>query len=149
MPLHALLLRRCSTKTTAELDPLPETRMITARDVVNAELILLGAYVVFLLLMPKFTVKIFGLTEDPSTFWPRVVGAGAGGVLLGVIAQDQGWTKTGIGIGGCVALNLTMAIILALMMLVGPKMPTSRGNMTVWGIAVIHAVFGFVQIAFA
>jgi hypothetical protein len=123
--------------------------MITARDAFNGELMILGSYVLFLLIIPKFTMKLFGLAEDPTTFWPRVLGAGAGGILLGVIAQDQGWTKSGFGLGGCVALNLTLAVALALMMLVGPKMPTGRGTATIWGMAASHAILGLVQISFA
>ena len=123
--------------------------MITAKDAFNGELMVLGAYVLFLLITPRITMKVFGLAEDPTTFWPRVLGAGALGILLGVIAQDQGWTKTGIGLGGCVAINLTLAFALAMMMIVGPKMPTPRGTATIWGMAASHAVLGFVQIAFA
>ncbi len=123
--------------------------MITARDAFNGEVMILGSYVLFLLLIPKLTMKIFGLAEDPTTFWPRMLGAGALGILIAVIAQDQGWTKTGFGLGGCVALNLTVAVALALMMVVGPKMPTPRGTATIWGMVASHAVLGFVQIAFA
>jgi hypothetical protein len=123
--------------------------MITAKDAFNGEVMILASYVLFLLIIPKLTMKLFGIAEDPTTFWPRVLGAGAGGILLGVIAQDQGWTKSGIGLGGCVAINLTLAIALAAMMLTGPKMPTPRGTATIWGMAASHAVLGFVQIAFA
>jgi hypothetical protein len=123
--------------------------MITAKDAFNGEVMILASYVLFLLIIPKLTMKLFGIAEDPTTFWPRVLGAGAGGILLGVIAQDQGWTKSGIGLGGCVEINLTLAIALAAMMLTGPKMPTPRGTATIWGMAASHAVLGFVQIAFA
>lgn len=123
--------------------------MITAKDAFHAELLVLGSYVLFLLIIPNLTVKFFGLAVDPTTFWPRVLGAGAGGILLGVVAQDQGWTKSGIGLGGCVAINLVLAVALALMMIVGPKMPTARGAATIWGMAASHAMLGFVQIAFA
>ena len=123
--------------------------MIAAKDAFNAELMILGSYVLFLLVIPKITINLFGLAADATTFWPRVLGAGALGILMGVIAQDQGWTKTGIGLGGCAAINLTVAFALAAMMVVGPKMPTPRGTATIWGMAASHAVLGFVQIAFA
>jgi hypothetical protein len=123
--------------------------MITAKDAFNGELMILGSYVLFLLVIPKITINLFGLADDATTFWPRVLGAGAFGILMGVIAQDQGWTKSGIGLGGCVAINLTLAFALAAMMVVGPKMPTPRGAATIWGMAASHAVLGFVQIAFA
>ena len=122
---------------------------MTAVDVYRAELMILASYVVFLLIIPRFTITIFGLADDPTTFWPRVLGAGALGIMIAVIAQDQGWTKTGFGLGGCVALNLTLAFALAAMMLLGPKMPTGRGAATIWGMAASHALLGFVQIAYA
>lgn len=123
--------------------------MITAKDALHGELLILASYVVFLLLIPRITIKLFGLAEDATTFWPRVLGAGALGMMLGVIAQEQGWTKTGIGLGGGVAMNLTLALALGLMMIVGPKMPTTRGTATIWGLAASHAILGFVQVAFA
>ncbi len=123
--------------------------MITARDALNGEFVILASYVIFLLIIPRLTMRIFGLADDPTTFWPRVLGAGAGGILLGVVAQDQNWTKSGVGLGGCVALNLTVAVAMALMMIIGPKMPTTRGTMTIWGMVASHAILGFVQIAFA
>ena len=123
--------------------------MITYQTAFQGELIVLGSYVLFLLLIPRVTTKVFGLAEDATTFWPRVLGAGALGILIGVVAHDQGWTKSGIGMGGCVAINLTLAVLLALMMVIGPKMPTPRGTATIWGMAASHAILGFVQIAFA
>ena len=123
--------------------------MISVRDAFNAELMILGAYVFYLLIIPKITINLFGLAADATTFWPRVLGAGALGIMLGVIAQDQGWTKTGIGLGGCVAINLTLALALVTMLIIGPKMPTTRGTVTIWGMALSHAVLGFVQIAYA
>ena len=49
--------------------------MLTVKDAFNGELAILGCYVVFLLLMPRITMKTLGLAQDTTTFWPRVLGA--------------------------------------------------------------------------
>lgn len=128
---------------------MPGGELISAVQLLRLELAVLTVFAVLLLGIPRVTIRVFGLPGEGSGFWPRMLGAGALGLAIAALAADQGWTKSGLGLGGFVALNLTIALVLATLLVVGASLPTKRGQAILWVVVAIHAVLGFVQIAYA
>ena len=62
--------------------------------------------------VPLTAARLFGLSRPDSGFWPRLLG----GVLIGLAAATflEGWVKNahGLGLGGCLVINLAAAAIL-------------------------------------
>jgi hypothetical protein len=121
---------------------------LNATSLLRLELAFLITFAFLLLAIPQVTVRIFGLPVAGASFWPRVLGAVCLGLAAATLATDQGWTKSGLGIGGFVAINLSMAFVLLSLLIVGPPIPTRRGKIALWSIAIGTAVFGFVEIAY-
>ena len=62
--------------------------------------------------VPLTAAHLFGLSRPDSGFWPRLLG----GVLIGLAGATflEGWVKNahGLGLGGCLVINLAAAAIL-------------------------------------
>jgi hypothetical protein len=124
--------------------------VLNAALVLRLELALLVTFAVLFLAIPGTTIRIFGLPAAGNHFWPRLLGAVYLGQALAILASDQGWTKSGLGLGGLVAINLTGAFVLLSMLVVnGSAIPTKRGKAFLWTLALVMAALGFTAIAFA
>lgn len=125
--------------------------MLTVAFLLKLQLAIYAALVFLLLAIPLITVRVMGLPAAATGFWPRLVG----GLLLAqgaaALATDQGWMKagTGLGLGGFIVLNLTLAFVLASLLVVGSQVPTRRGRVVLWLLAIVFATLGFTEIAFA
>jgi hypothetical protein len=130
---------------------------ITAAHLLRLELVFLITFALLLLATPSTTIRVLGLPPAGSSFWPRLAGALLLGLAMAVIATDQGWLTvstakgplaTGIGLGAFVAINLTLAFVLMSMLVAGAALPTRRGKVFLWGVALLSALLGFVEIAY-
>jgi hypothetical protein len=130
---------------------------ITAAHLLRLELVFLITFALLLLATPGTAIRIFGLPPAGSSFWPRLAGALLLGLAIAVIATDQGWLTvstakgplaTGIGLGAFVAINLTLAFVLMSMLVAGAPLPTRRGKVFLWSVALLSALLGFVEIAY-
>lgn len=130
---------------------------LTAIHLFRLELVILLTFAALLLVAPMTTASVFGLPPAGTPFWPRLLGAIVLGLALAVVATDQGWlvmstpsgpSATGIGLGAFVVLNLTVAFVLATMLIFGADIPTRRGRAALWLLVAAATLLGFVQIAF-
>jgi hypothetical protein len=109
--------------------------------------LLLGLAGLFIV-MPTLAIRLLGL-PPASSVWPRLFGGALLGMATAIVAQDLRWTSSGLGIGGSVAINLVLAFTLASVLAVGAPMPTRRGRLVGWLLALAFAGLAFTQIAFA
>lgn len=130
---------------------------VTAAHLLRLELAFLIVFSVLLLAIPNTTTRVLGLPPAGSSFWPRLVGALLLGLAVAVVATDQGWltvttTKgplaTGIELGAFVAINLTLAFVLMTTLVSASPVPTRRGKLFLWTLALALVVLGFTQIAY-
>ena len=123
--------------------------MTSATQLLRIELGVLATLAVLLLVIPAITIRVAGLPPAASNFWPRLFGGAVAGLIIATIAGDQGWTRSGIGLGAFIAINLTLAFTLASILVAGQPVPTRRGRVVLWVLTVVLAALGFVQIAYA
>lgn len=125
--------------------------MVTAAFLLKLQLAIYAALAFLLLATPSIAVRVLGLPAAAPAFWARLSGGFFLAIGIAAIASDQGWTKagTGLGIGGFIAINLTLAFVLASLLAVGAQVPTRRGRAVLWLLVIVMAALGFTQIAFA
>lgn len=126
--------------------------MLTAALLLKIQLAVVAILVVLLLAIPLITIRVLGLPPAATGFWPRLVGGLLLALGIAAIVTDQGWTKagTGLGIGAFIAIDLTAAFVLASLLVTGAgQVPTRRGRLTLWLLALVLAALGFAEIAFA
>lgn len=125
--------------------------MLTAALLLKLQLAMYAALVALLLLVPLVAIRILGLPPATTGFWPRFVGGLLLAIGVAAIATDQGWMKpgTGLGIGGFVAINLMSAFVIASLLVTGNQVPSRRGRIALWLLAIALTALGFAEIAFA
>jgi hypothetical protein len=130
---------------------------ITASHLLRLELVLLLIAATALLLIPTTTVRALGLPAAGSALWPRLVGMLLLGLAAALVATDQGWLTlstakgplaTGLGLGALVAIHLTVAFVLATMLVFGTDVSTKRGRLLLWTLALASFGLGLVEIAY-
>jgi hypothetical protein len=86
---------------------------------------------VLLAVAPLTTLGILGLPRPDTGFWPRLCGALLVGMAAALFVEGTSLGH-GLGLAGCVVINLCGASVLATL-LVLERGPTSvRGRVTVW-----------------
>ena len=125
--------------------------MLTVAFLLKLQLAIYAALVFLLLVIPLMTVRVMGLPAAATGFCPRLVGRLLLALGAAALATDQGWMKagTGLGLGGFIVINLTLAFVLASLLVVGSQVPTRRGRVVLWLLAIVFATLGFTEIAFA
>jgi hypothetical protein len=102
-----------------------------------------------LCLAPLTVIKLLGLPPASSGFWPRLLGA----VLLGLSAStfvEGAWPSSqGLGLAGCILVNLAGAAMIAALALLGAAAATRRGAATLWGLVVLLVLLSLVEIGHA
>jgi hypothetical protein len=87
---------------------------------------------VVLVVMPAATIRLLGLASAQTGFWPRLLGA----VLIGMAAASflEGSVRgsRGLGLGGSILINLTVAAVLASLQVLERGSRTRRGAIMVW-----------------
>lgn len=90
-----------------------------------------------LALMPRTTIKLFGLTAAEAGFWPRLLGAVLIG-MAGALYLEGGWPgSTGLGLGGCVIVNLSAVSMMIGLLVLEAGPPSARGRAAMWGVVII------------
>ena len=113
------------------------------------ELVFDGVLGLALLLAPILTIRLLGLPSAGLSFWPRLSGGLLIGMALATAAGGMGWTASGLGLGGRVAINVVLAFVVAAMLVNGPAIPTRRGRVLLWLLTLALSTLALVEIAWA
>ena len=85
-----------------------------------------------LLLAPVTVIRLLGLPASAAGFWPRLLGA----LLVGLSAAtyiEGAWPGSpGLGLAGCIAVNLAAAAVVATAAVLGNGADTRRGRAALW-----------------
>jgi hypothetical protein len=97
-----------------------------------------------LLLAPVTVIRVLGLPAPGARFWPRLLGA----LLVGLSAAtyiEGAWPGSrGLGLAGCIAVNLAAAGLVAATAGLGSGADTRRGRAALWllvGVLVLLVLF--------
>lgn len=86
---------------------------------------------VMLALAPLTTLRILGLPRPDTGFWPRVCGALLVG-LAGALFVEGTSRGHGLGLAGCLIINLCGAGLLATLLVLERGPASARGRTVVW-----------------
>lgn len=108
-----------------------------------------ASFGLLLLAVPGLLITVLGLPASESSFWPRLLGGVLMGTAIATAAGLASWTKSGLGLGGHVAINVSIALAVLSMLVLGPAIPAKRGRMFLWLLALSLLALAFVEIAHA
>ncbi len=118
-----------------------------ARDLLWLEMVHKGVLGSILLVFPRTFARILGLPPVGATFWPRLLGAMIGAMALATLLEGQLEAKNGLGLAGHVAINLTAALALIGMLILGKAGSSKRGRFIVGLAAAALATLALVELA--
>lgn len=107
--------------------------------------LLLGALLIF---FPARLVALLGLPATDNLFYPSLFGAvlvGIG-VALFLEASPKSTRKTGLGLGGAVAINLCFGIGLAAWLALGALSIPLRGHIVLWLLAAVLLALSTIEL---
>jgi hypothetical protein len=112
------------------------------------EIALKGIAGAVLVLTPSAVLALLGLERPETGFWPRLVGAIALAIAVGIWIGLQFPTAKGpIGPGGLIPLNLLAAAALIGPLILGKAAPRRRGKLVLAAFAVLFLALAFLEIA--
>lgn len=102
---------------------------------------------VALLIAPVTIVRLLGLPDPAGGFWPRLLGA----VLICLAAatyMEGAWPGSrGLGLAGCIVVNLGAAAVIAAMAVLGTGVVTRRGRAALWMLVGVLILLALAEIA--
>lgn len=109
--------------------------------------LILGA---LLATFPRSVVEFLGVPDTDATFYPSILGAVliGMGVALVVECVKKPNGPFGLGLHGAIAINLCAAVFLTGWLLVGKLEIPLRGQVFLWGLAVVLITISLVELAF-
>ncbi|MFM1816583.1 MAG: hypothetical protein RLZ98_3278 [Pseudomonadota bacterium] len=119
--------------------------MNTAAQLLWIETLLKALGGTVLVLAPISAARLLGLAVTPTGFWMRLLGA----ILIGIAAAtwiEGAWQNgQGLGLAGCLAINLSALAMLVLMLSTGRAAPKPRGRISLWMLAALLTVLSTLQ----
>lgn len=103
--------------------------------------LVLGA---LLLCFPLGIDSLLGLPSAESAFYPSILGGVIFGIGIALLLARAG--RPGLGIDGAIAINLVGAGVLVVWLLSQPLGIPIRGLVTLWVVAGVVLVIGFVEL---
>lgn len=111
------------------------------QDLLLAEIVLKGVSGALLLLFPRSLARVLGLPPVGETFWPRLLGALLASLAVATLLEVHLASKSGMGLAGHVAVNLTGVLALTGLLIMGRAGTTRRGRavivLTITGLIVL------------
>lgn len=104
---------------------------------------------VLLAIFPRTLARVLGLPPVAETFWPRLLGATLLGLAVATVLEGQLASRNGLGLSGHIAINLTVAMALVAMLIMGRAGTALRGRILCWIMAAAHALLALVELAWA
>jgi hypothetical protein len=101
-----------------------------------------------LLLIPSTASYLFGLVRSSSRFWPRMLGALLVGMAAATFLELWKHGVGGLGLAGCICINLAGAAVLMALVVLDQAAPTRRGRYVVILAAGLLVLLSLVELAF-
>lgn len=99
-----------------------------------------------LVLAPLSAIRLLGLPRTESGFWPRLVGTLLVGLAVALFLEGSTGAH-GLGLAGCIVINLLGASVLASSLLVEAGPPSARGRGITWAVVLILVLLSILEIA--
>lgn len=106
--------------------------------------VLLG---LLLLLFPYGVVRLLGLPETSTNFYPGILGAVILGIGFALFIELFGFSRNirGLGLGGAIAINFTGALVLVGWLISGTLVMPLKGQVTLWVIGILVIAIGVAE----
>jgi len=104
--------------------------------------LLLGGLLLF---YPQWLVEALGMPVVATTFFPSVLGGVLFGIGLALLIAYRGGAQ-GLGLDGAIAINLCGAGVVVGWLVVAPHAIPSRGEITLWIIAIAVIGIGLIEL---
>ena len=110
--------------------------------------LILGA---LLATFPKSVVEFLGVPDTDITFYPSILGAVLIGIGVALVIEylRKPTRPAGLGLYGAIAINLCGAVFLIGWLLIGNLEIPLRGQIFLWGLAVVLIVISVVELVFS
>ena len=116
--------------------------LLTIDSLIN---LLLG---LFLVMFPRDLIRLLGIPEPGSAFYPSILGA----VLFGIgiaLWMERGAARArarGLGLNGAVVINLCAALVLSAWLRFGGLSLSVKGAAVLWGIVAVLVVVSLAEV---
>ena len=100
-----------------------------------------------LITAPLPAIRLLGLPRTESAFWPRLLGAVLMGLAAGTFLEGRIGTR-GMGLAGCLLVNLSVAGMLTTLLVLGRASTTRRGRLLLWALVAVLLGLSLLEIAF-
>ncbi|NIW79803.1 MAG: hypothetical protein GWN16_10235 [Calditrichae bacterium] len=104
---------------------------------------------ILLLLFPIGIVDFLGLPPTNTNFYPSLLGAVILGIGCALFLELVGYKKLvrGLALGGAILINMVGSFALICWLTFGSLTITMRGQIILWGVAVVVFTIGIIEIA--
>ena len=99
-----------------------------------------------LALAPLTTLRVLGLPRPETGFWPRLCGALLVGIA-GALFLEGTSLGHGLGLAGCIIINLCGATVLATLLALDRGPTSARGRAVVWALVCALVTLSVFEIA--
>jgi len=105
---------------------------------------------ILLAVFPKSVVEALGVPTTDATFYPSILGAVVIGIGVALLIEylRKPTRPAGLGLHGAIAINLCGALFLVGWLLSGKLEIPVRGQVFLWGLAVVLIVISLVELFF-
>jgi hypothetical protein len=101
-----------------------------------------------LLLFPRTLARALGLPPVGETFWPRMLGAIVLGLAAATVLEGHTAGRNGLGLAGHVAINLSVALAIVALLILGRAGTAKRGRFLLAVTAIGLAVLALFELAY-
>ncbi len=98
---------------------------------------------------PGTAAAVLGLDRPGTGFWQRLLGAVLLGLAAATFIEERLPGSKGLGLAGCVAINLIAAFVVASALAMKAAAPTRRGKLCLWLLVTVLVALALVEIAYA
>jgi hypothetical protein len=99
-------------------------------------------------ILPVTSPRMFGLPATAGSFWPRLLAAVLIGIGLAVVLDALITPGKGLGLAGCMAINLMAAAVVTGQLVMGGAAKTRRGRLTLWALVIALTGLSLVELAY-
>lgn len=100
-----------------------------------------------LVLAPRSTIRLFGLPQTDSGFWPRMLGAVLIGLAGALFLEGRLPGAHGLGLAGCVVVNLAGAAVMASLLVLEAGPTSLRGRAVMWAVVLFLLLLSILEFA--